>query len=110
MPPNGRLGSVWSPAVGGADADEECSAGEALHSGLLQFDLRFPATVLVGGPTWRSTGGWAHRIDFVAIPSSWGPSVAGTGVLHERTLALQDKVDHMAPFVSVRLAPGGAVI
>ena len=62
---NGRVGSVPSSAVGAVCAEKENDGGQRFqllceHYGLAMYNTFFDAA-----PTWTSTHGTQHRIDYV---------------------------------------------
>lgn len=107
---NARLGSIVSPMVGAAGAQQQDAAGDHLHAFALELDLCAPAA-LQGSPphgTWRSNAGRWHRIDYVLVPPTFRDAVVEAAVAPADTLAIADRVDHAAPFVRMNIAPAGA--
>jgi len=107
MDGNCRVGQVRSPAIGPVGAVAECVGGAAMHAMLLAYGLVLPSTFGQGGQTWCSACGKRSRIDYVAVPSQWASAVVLDGVLPDHVLAIEDKLDHMAPFVDLQLVPAG---
>ena len=68
-----------------------------MHQLLLDRALHAPATFRSGAPTWFGADGAKHRIDYVALPASWASRVCDVGVMPPDTLALEDRLDHVAP-------------
>ena len=80
---NGRVGSCLSRSVGpGGFSQAEDDNGALFHRSLAGLGLCLPATF---GPidreafTWVSRAGICHRIDYVAVPCSWGCDPRGSG-------------------------------
>ena len=72
---NLHLGRTRLRLVGSVEGEKVCEGGRCFHSLLLEFQVMVFAAFLGGGPTWRSTAGCLHRIDFVDIPVEWSPAV-----------------------------------
>ena len=66
---NGRLGSVLSRHIGHEDVAHEDENGARLRLYLDEFDLAAVNTFWPSGPTWCSTYGKWHRIDYVLSDS-----------------------------------------
>ena len=103
---NARVGEVCTDAVGPHQQEPENAAGSIFHDFLLSAGAFLPATFpeFQEGPgvTWLQTQGTPHRIDYVAVPSSWKDDVC-TKVL-EGFEALQLKEDHMPVCLHVQFA------
>ena len=73
---NARLGSAVSGSVGdGGLCQQEDISGSMFHRTLVELSLCVPATFGPPDPsafTWVANGGATHRIDYVAVPCSWG--------------------------------------
>ena len=73
---NARLGSSVSRSVGsGGLCQQEDHCGSFFHRTLFELGLCVPATfesVDSSACTWVANGGSTHRIDYVAVPFSWG--------------------------------------
>ena len=101
---NCRLGQARALSVGPSGGQAECTGGQCFHHHILvKLGLWLPSTFGSSSPTWQGTTGKRCRIDYVAIPLAWSQSLLAEGILPEDTLALEDKLDHLAPFVEVQL-------
>ena len=83
---NARLGSSVSSFVGGGGfCQQEGVGGGLFHRTSAELDLCVPATFCPADTsafTWVANGGATHRIDYVAVPRSWGCSPEGCS-LHD---------------------------
>ncbi|CAE7629604.1 unnamed protein product [Symbiodinium sp. CCMP2456] len=96
---NAHLGTIETEAVGGHDPEQENAAGAAFHECLLDLDCFLPSTFVSchHGPssTWHgpSAPESGHRLDYVAVPSSWRHLSISTWVWVEFE-SLQARQDH----------------
>ena len=76
------------------------------HAVLKKFDMALPSTFILdqkGGGTWTSRLGSKKRIDYVAIPRAWLPTVSAAGVDERVHLDINLKVDHSLTQVTMHL-------
>ena len=104
---NGRLGSICTESVGGAEPDVESPNGEELHLFLTEWQL-FAANTFwpLGQGTWQSTRDSQCRSDYVCLPLQWKNVVVSCSIETELPLALLSKVDHFA--VQATVCVGGS--
>ena len=104
---NGRLGSICTESVGGAEPDVESPNGEELHLFLTEWEL-FAANTFwpLGQGTWQSTRDSQCRSDYVCLPLQWKNVVVSCSNETELPLALLLKVDHFV--VQAILCVGGS--
>ncbi len=70
---------------------------------MLERALHAPSNFRCGAPTWFGADGTKHRFDYVALPAAWAARVSAVGMMPPSTLALEGRLDHAAPFVTVHL-------
>ena len=91
---NARLGSSVSRSVGsGGSCQQEDHSGFLFHRTLVELGLRVPATFGAVDPTaftWVVDGGSSHRIDYVAVPFTWG---SGHGTCSRHSIAPREVRD-----------------
>ena len=100
---NARLGKPVSSGIGSLDADHESANGKRLRDLVASFDLCLPSTFAChDGPssTWLSLTGTESRIDYVALPKDWLPSVARSWVIQDLD-TVRAAVDHKPCVVHV---------
>ena len=100
---NARVGKPVSSGIGSLDADHESANGKRLRELVASFDLCLPSTFAChDGPssTWLSPTGTESRIDYVALPKDWLPSVARSWVIQDLD-TVRAAVDHKPCVVHV---------
>ena len=100
---NARVGKPVSSGIGSLDADHESANGKRLRELVASFDLCLPSTFAChDGPssTWLSPTGTESRIDYVALPKDWLPSVARSWVSQDLD-TVRAAVDHKPCVVHV---------
>ena len=100
---NARVGSCQGPAVGLVGAEKESHNGTLLREFLEAWRLTLPATSPVHAGqhwTWTSPHGTHARIDYVAVPQDWAPSVVSSSVLVDIEHA-QLRDDHLPVLVTL---------
>ena len=104
---NGRLGSICTESVGGAEPDVESPNGEELHLFLTEWQL-FAANTFwpLGQGTWQSTRDSQCRSHYVCLPLQWKNVVVSCSIETELPLARVSKVDHFA--VQATVCVGGS--
>eukprot|EP00969_Alexandrium_andersonii_P069183 3051936-Alexandrium_andersonii.AAC.1 len=105
---NARVGSVQDQAVGAWQGEPENASGTHLRTACGALDLWAPATFeatgsRAGGPTWVSSTGKEHRIDFILAPSEWRHQRIEAFAPSEVDLALE-RVDHYPVAVEFEIA------
>ena len=83
---NARVGSVVSSAVGPCGAERESHNGILFREFLQAWDLVLPATLPahIGQHwTWTSPHGTHSRIDYVAVPAAWSPTITSSFVMQD---------------------------
>jgi len=85
---------VQSEAVGDAETQDEDLNGAQLHQLALAMDMMLSATFMGGGPTWTSSRGTRHRLDYVCIPQRWAAWVTHVEVPDDVVLSVADRDDH----------------
>ena len=100
---NARLGKPTSSGIGSVNADPANANGACLSRLVEDFGLCLPATFPChSGPsaTWLSPVGTEARIDFIAIPRDWLPSVTRSWVMQDLD-TVRATVDHKPCLVHV---------
>ena len=94
---NAHLGSETTEAIGPVWPEPDNPPGHAMHEFLLRWSLFAPSTHPANhdgdSPTWFSSGGVPHRLDYVVVPTAW-KNCTTTRVLVDFE-ALQGKLDHL---------------
>ena len=103
MDANARVGSMPCQAIGSVGAEKETPNGTLLREFLESWRLFLPATAPVHTGqdwTWTSPRGTHARIDYVAVPQAWAPTVVASSVLVDIEHA-QMRDDHVPVVVSI---------
>ena len=93
---NARVGSHCSPFIGPDGAEKESPNGTLFHEFLQSWRLCLPATLGKHSGdhrTWTSPQGTQSRLDFIAVPLTWLPSVVRTQVMPDIDLG-HARADH----------------
>ena len=99
---NARLGSLHSQHIGPFLREPQNGNGELLHRFMKDTDLSAASTFCEkSGPTWCSSKGTQHRIDYVLLPCSWIGRLHDAGTHYRVNLQLAERVDHFAVFAVV---------
>ena len=94
---NARLGSLHSQHIGPFYREPQNGNGELLHRFLKDTDVSAASTFCEkSGPTWRSSKGTQHRIDYVLLPCSWMGRLHDASTHYGVNLQLAERVDHFA--------------
>ena len=99
---NARVGSVQSPFIGTCECDKENANGTLMRAFLETFRVYAVNTWWNAGPTWCSTHGTWHRIDFLFTASL--ENVSDVKVDHDLDLTFNVFEDHK--LVSAALTVG----
>ena len=100
---NGRVGSVRGACIGTCDVELENECGARLRSYAGAFMLRAVNTFWPAGPTWCSTRGARHRIDYVLSDASDSLLVESCFVANDIDLTFNAYEDHKPVVVRERL-------
>ena len=102
---NGHLGSECTDAVGPVGQETENEPGRCFHSLLLRHSLFLPSTFpschIGESPTWFSSGGVPHQLDYIALPAQWKASAVSC--VWTEFEALQARKDHCPVYASCTL-------
>ena len=94
---NAHLGSENTEAIGSVWPEPENMPGRAMHEVLLRWNLFAPSTHASNhsgdSPTWFSSGGVPHRLDYVIVSDAWRHCTASRVLVDFE--ALQGKLDHL---------------
>ncbi|CAK0814249.1 unnamed protein product, partial [Prorocentrum cordatum] len=100
---NGRVGSVPSPAIGTAGAVAENENGESMKGFAEELNLVAVNTFTGGSPTWHSTKGTHHRIDYLLVRQSHQEWVSDVTVHADLDLTFNGWRDHDAVSAVLRV-------
>ena len=98
---NGTVGSIVCNSIGPTAPCEESENGSLLRSVLSSHGLAAVNTFVDGAPTWTNTFGHSRRIDYIAIPATFVPSVNECFVDHNINLSPMIRADHELLRVSI---------
>ena len=102
---NGRVGSVQSESLGSCQPDKENDGGCRLRMFAESFHFRAANTWWNAGPTWCSSRGYWHRIDYVLVDESDLSEVLDAMTYAEIDLTFNASADHIPVGVKLRVEP-----
>ena len=102
---NGRVGSVASTACGPSTPEPENPNGASLRLLSETFHMKIGNTWGASGPTWTSTHGTKHRIDYVVMTADVFAGMRWCRVDADIDLTLNAKEDHLVVALHARVLP-----